>query len=90
MQGACTREGLKEADIQKLPTRLVPYNTRSQASSVETGQCSICLEDFGKGESIKDIPGPCKHCFHAECLDEWLRKKASCPLCRSKVVVVDS
>jgi hypothetical protein len=27
----------------------------------------------------------CKHTFHKQCLDEWLRVNASCPTCRKSI-----
>lgn len=27
----------------------------------------------------------CKHIFHKQCLDEWLRVNASCPTCRKSI-----
>ena len=28
---------------------------------------------------------PCKHSFHAECVNNWLRRNNSCPQCRLRV-----
>ena len=25
---------------------------------------------------------PCEHVFHAECLEQWLKKHENCPICR--------
>lgn len=50
--------------------------------------CPICLEDFpdvGKVEDMRRLE--CKHCFHAECVDKWLKENESCPLCRAEVDV---
>ena len=52
--------------------------------------CSICLVDFG-GEEIKDKKAkaihmtPCKHYFHKECLQYWLKNNYLCPNCRREV-----
>ncbi|KAJ7949401.1 putative Ring finger protein [Quillaja saponaria] len=46
------------------------------------GPCSICLSDYLPNDTIRCIP-ECHHCFHAECVDEWLRMSATCPLCRN-------
>jgi hypothetical protein len=55
-------------------------------------QCMICLEHFAslKEESSSTIMThkrqrqqlPCLHGFHAECLQQWLAVKPSCPICR--------
>ncbi|KAJ8112283.1 hypothetical protein OPT61_g5313 [Boeremia exigua] len=43
--------------------------------------CSICTEDFEKGQDIRVLP--CDHKFHPECVDPWLLNvSGTCPLCR--------
>ncbi|KAL8243679.1 hypothetical protein R6Q59_009937 [Mikania micrantha] len=43
--------------------------------------CSICTEDFKKGEEVRVLP--CNHKFHPECVDPWLLNvSGTCPLCR--------
>ena len=45
--------------------------------------CSICLEDFVKGENIRVLP--CDHIFHSKCVGTWLTKRSSqCPLCKEE------
>lgn len=53
-------------------------------------QCSICLDDFEKGD--KYILLPCKedpHYFHSGCdkcsgIKEWLKRRNTCPMCRTE------
>uniref|UniRef100_T1JPH6 RING-type domain-containing protein n=1 Tax=Strigamia maritima TaxID=126957 RepID=T1JPH6_STRMM len=42
--------------------------------------CVICLEEEKIGQRVKDLP--CSHVFHSKCIDTWLVKNYSCPLCR--------
>lgn len=49
------------------------------------GPCPICLAEYEGGEALRRVP-ECGHCFHAACVDEWLRVSATCPLCRSSPV----
>ena len=44
--------------------------------------CPVCLEDFnGAGKApLRELP--CKHLFHAGCVDRWLRDSPRCPVCR--------
>ena len=46
--------------------------------------CSMCLEDFIEGETVKrmDI---CEHIFHPECIYTWVHVHCSCPMCRRMV-----
>lgn len=44
--------------------------------------CSICFEEFGN-ESIRQCKKICNNIFHTECINLWLSKNNSCPLCRS-------
>ena len=36
------------------------------------------------GEACKELA--CGHCYHALCLDEWLRRARLCPLCKRRAV----
>lgn len=41
--------------------------------------CSICTDDFEKGQDIRVLP--CNHKFHPECVDPWLLNvSGTCPL----------
>nr|XP_010327007.1 RING-H2 finger protein ATL20-like [Solanum lycopersicum] len=44
--------------------------------------CPICLVEYIPGDSIRIIP-VCQHCFHVQCIDEWLKMKSTCPVCRN-------
>ncbi|VVT48476.1 uncharacterized protein SAPINGB_P001798 [Magnusiomyces paraingens] len=48
--------------------------------------CPICLEDFVDGETdIRELP--CRHIYHMECIDPFLRTRSSlCPLCKVSVL----
>ncbi|KAI3823694.1 hypothetical protein L1987_05134 [Smallanthus sonchifolius] len=44
--------------------------------------CAICLSEYKPKESLRTIP-ECNHYFHADCIDEWLKLNATCPVCRN-------
>ncbi|PWA95554.1 RING/U-box superfamily protein [Artemisia annua] len=48
----------------------------------EDAACCICLAEYDVKEIVRCIP-ECRHCFHAECIDEWLKMKGTCPVCRN-------
>ncbi|KFK43661.1 hypothetical protein AALP_AA1G156600 [Arabis alpina] len=49
------------------------------------GSCPICLDEWSKGDVAAEMP--CKHKFHSKCVEEWLGKHATCPLCRYEMPV---
>lgn len=44
-------------------------------------ECCVCTELFDANRPIKRTP--CQHFFHADCLENWLKRSKTCPLCRS-------
>ncbi|GIL96656.1 hypothetical protein Vretimale_2421 [Volvox reticuliferus] len=46
--------------------------------------CSICLSEFEDGERVKHLP--CKHFYHVACIDQWLGRDITCPLCKDNVL----
>jgi len=46
-------------------------------------QCMICLSNFEDHEEVRRLP--CHHIFHANCIDEWLRRCTDCPICKANI-----
>ncbi|KAJ0038415.1 hypothetical protein Pint_21920 [Pistacia integerrima] len=51
----------------------------------EVGECVVRLEEYEVGEMGKEMP--CKHRFHAKCIEKWLGIHGSCLVCRYKMPV---
>ncbi|KAI7818107.1 hypothetical protein BC939DRAFT_464016 [Gamsiella multidivaricata] len=60
-------------------------NDRSDPSMEEASDenCSICLQVYELSDQLR--PLPCRHAFHVECIDTWLKSNAQCPICRQEV-----
>ncbi|XP_052191908.1 RING-H2 finger protein ATL80-like [Diospyros lotus] len=70
--------GLELVVIAAIPT--MKFN-HEDFSSPEDAQCTICLGEYQEKEELRIMPN-CGHNFHLACIDEWLRKQATCPICR--------
>lgn len=49
--------------------------------------CVICTENINEGEDIVILKCPGRHCFHSECIKQWLLRKVNCPTCRNEDVL---
>ncbi|KAE8710413.1 Ankyrin repeat family protein isoform 1 [Hibiscus syriacus] len=72
--------GIDKRVIESLPF----FRFSSLKGSKQGIECSVCLSRFEDIEVLRLLP-ECKHAFHVECIDEWLEKHSSCPLCRRKI-----
>ncbi|OMP00526.1 Zinc finger, RING-type [Corchorus olitorius] len=70
--------GLEPVVVAAIPT--MKFN-REAFSSIEDAQCSICLGEYQEKEVLRIMP-KCGHNFHLSCIDIWLRKQSTCPVCR--------
>lgn len=43
--------------------------------------CVICLENI----IFYKVTLKCRHSYHKHCLNEWLKRQSTCPLCRNDV-----
>lgn len=63
-------------EISRLPLQKYTEN-------IGFSECPICLDTFQINEDVRVLS--CKHCFHKNCIDSWLRSMLKCPICRNSV-----
>ncbi|XP_044494327.1 RING-H2 finger protein ATL5-like [Mangifera indica] len=73
--------GLEPVLVAAIPT--MRFNHEA-FNSAEDAQCSICLGEYQEKELLRIMP-KCGHIFHLSCIDVWLRKQSTCPVCRLPV-----
>ncbi|KAH7138926.1 hypothetical protein B0J11DRAFT_28750 [Dendryphion nanum] len=80
--GTTTHAGPTEQPSGIAAAETLPTGAAAAGVTTDEGLgCSICTEDFEKGQDIRVLP--CDHKFHPECVDPWLLNvSGTCPLCR--------
>ncbi|KAL1370593.1 hypothetical protein AAHE18_01G071900 [Arachis hypogaea] len=73
-------KGLSKDSVEKISKIIITSDNNVDASG-EKVSCSVCLQDFQIGETVRSLPH-CHHMFHQPCIDKWLIRHGSCPLCR--------
>lgn len=68
------------------PQQVLDLPEQTYQRDIGLGQefCSICLEEFSNGETIKQLA--CSHIFHTQCILPWVTERQPlCPLCKTEV-----
>nr|XP_048333427.1 E3 ubiquitin-protein ligase RLIM isoform X3 [Ziziphus jujuba var. spinosa] len=68
--------GASASQINSLPQSTVQTDALEEA-------CAVCLETPTMGEIVRHLP--CLHKFHKDCIDPWLSRKTSCPVCKCSI-----
>ena len=50
-------------------------------------ECAVCLEKIKEGDTVSTID--CAHTFHYSCIKEWGKYKQECPLCRTRIPILE-
>ena len=75
-------KGFNRGQLARLPRRT--FLGSSDALKGDEASCSICMCEYDEGEELSMMPA-CAHAFHAECIETWLKDKATCPVCMRDV-----
>lgn len=72
----------REATPPEVVKRLPTYTKEGEGETAD-GECMICFSEYEEGEEIKVLP--CFHKGHKECVEKWLHRKNTCPICQASV-----
>ncbi|XP_009802856.1 RING-H2 finger protein ATL2-like [Nicotiana sylvestris] len=95
-QGKCKYREILDKKSSKFVYRRQPWTLllrlviAKDEEEVEMLDCAICLLEFEHGDKGRKLES-CSHIFHDECLEKWLihgKGQATCPLCRSVVIII--
>ncbi|OWM84552.1 hypothetical protein CDL15_Pgr000992 [Punica granatum] len=71
--------------INKTVIESLPFFRFSSLRGSRAGlECAVCLSKFEDIEILRLLP-KCKHAFHIDCIDHWLERHSTCPICRHRV-----
>lgn len=74
-----------EVGVKKEFREMLPIIVYTETFFVSDTLCSVCLGEYKTEDKLQKIP-PCGHVFHLDCIDHWLSKHTTCPLCRLSVL----
>jgi len=73
--------GASKAMLEKKTTKRKATAHDKEDTDGQKEQCVICMEDIKQGTTLKVLN--CGHKFHSRCIDRWLKRKATCPVCNA-------
>lgn len=83
--GFLNQIGATQDEIDRLPTRILkPTDDILMSAENHQSRCAICLENYQAGERVRTVP--CLHSFHSNCIDQWLKERALCPICKQAAI----
>lgn len=76
-----------EKEVKKLP--MFKFSTVALVSDEvqlddSERKCLVCQCEYETSEVLRRLP--CGHCFHSDCVEQWLKGKDACPYCRQCIV----
>lgn len=80
LSGNILRNFLDPVPVVATPTQ-IRAGTETNVNFTHNETCSICRETIVQGTRLR----ACRHCFHTDCIDQWLGMNTRCPVCRHDI-----
>lgn len=71
---------MSDNEIGEITARTLNKDNIPKDANEKPRTCTICIADFKEGDLIRKLG--CKHYFHQECIDKWLKMRPTCPNCK--------
>jgi hypothetical protein len=76
---------IAQSQIEKIPTfKFDPKAAEGMDQNDSNVKCLVCQFRYEADDSLRRLP--CGHCFHGECVAQWLKDNDICPYCRQTIV----
>eukprot|EP00903_Cladosiphon_okamuranus_P015354 g14180.t1 len=77
------RDGTSDATTNNA---IGPESIEADGEGPSSESCIVCFGDYSFGEELCRLP--CRHLYHAKCIDEWFdgEHHGWCPLCKTDVI----
>uniref|UniRef100_A0A0D9X5Q3 RING-type E3 ubiquitin transferase n=1 Tax=Leersia perrieri TaxID=77586 RepID=A0A0D9X5Q3_9ORYZ len=73
--------GLSDDELSKCLKRILYVPSASTSHEDGDIKCIVCQEEYLSDEEVAEMA--CKHYYHIACIQQWLRQKNWCPICKS-------
>ncbi|KAG2300626.1 hypothetical protein Bca52824_037098 [Brassica carinata] len=77
---------LSEEALSRSLKKSIYYQVADETGAISQDKdddikCSICQEEYVDGDEVGSMP--CEHMYHVSCVEQWLRMKNWCPICKT-------
>jgi len=80
LSGNILRNFLDPVPVVATPAQITA-GTETGVTFTNNETCAICQDAITQGTRLRS----CGHCFHADCIDQWLGMNTRCPVCRHDI-----
>mmetsp|Transcript_1260 Transcript_1260/g.1837 ORF Transcript_1260/g.1837 Transcript_1260/m.1837 type:complete len:1225 (-) Transcript_1260:229-3903(-) len=76
--------GASQINIEMLPVHIFEEKSgKADYNEATANKCMICQYRYVHGDCLRTLP--CIHSYHISCIDPWLRRNKSCPVCQQTI-----
>lgn len=81
------RSLIDDQEMKRNDNIILNLEPRYSTISDKNTQCTVCMDNIDLNQTI--VQTQCNHIFHSKCLDNWVKYKSDCPICRKKIPVLE-